>query len=56
VKEGEKKAAMKLKAVIPSGEKKGATQGNVTVEDTKKMTSEQLAKALNLKVIKHPDW
>lgn len=54
--EGEKKAALKQKAVLPSGEKKGASQGAVTPEEAHKMTSEQLAKALNLKVVKHPDW
>ena len=58
VEEGEKKAALKQKAVIPGGSKKGATvtPGTLTAKDIKSMTSDQMAKALGLKIVKHPDW
>ena len=58
VEEGEKKATLKLKAKIPGGNKKqaAATQNSLSEQDLAKMSSTDLAKALGLKFVKHPDW
>ena len=55
VQEGEKKAVLKQKAIIPGGNKRGDS-GPPDVKDIKTMTSSDMAKALGMKFTKHPDW
>jgi hypothetical protein len=57
VQEGEKKTILKQKAIIPGGNKKGASLNeSPSVKDIGNMTSSDLAKSLGLKYVKHPDW
>jgi hypothetical protein len=57
IQEGEKKAVLKQKAAIPSGSKKAATLGQIPSEkDLRTMSSSELAKALGIPFVKHPDW
>lgn len=55
--EGEKKANLKMKAAIPTGSKKGASvTAAPDAKELSKMSSSEMAKALGLSFIKHPDW
>lgn len=57
VEEGEKKAILKQKAKIPTGGKKGVSPTTeLSEKDLRKMSSSDLAKALGLTFVKHPDW
>jgi len=58
VMEGEKKAALKQKAQIPASSKRGETLNEriPSMKDLQNMTSDQLMKALGLKITRHPDW
>jgi hypothetical protein len=55
VQEGEKKAILKQRAIIPGGNKRGDS-GTPDVKDMRNMTSSEMAKALGMKFTKHPDW
>lgn len=58
IEEGAKKQALKQKAQIPSGSKKGTAldSANLSGKDIQNMTSDQLAKALGLRFIRNPGW
>lgn len=56
--EGEKKAILKQKASIPSGNKKGSTPTDMPdLKDMKNMTSDQILKAaFGGKIVRNPNW
>lgn len=56
VEEGVHKQILKQKAAIPSSSKKGATTSEPSLKDIKGMTSTDLAKAMGIPYVKHPDW
>ena len=56
VQEGEKKAILKQKAIIPGGNKRGDSGASSDAGDVKNMTSSEMAKAMGFKFTKHPDW
>lgn len=57
IKEGAKRQSLKEKAVFPDGSKKGSTSGGqLSQNDLKKMSSNDLAKAMGIPFKKYADW